>query len=248
MNNTQSKEQNGQIAVIVGGGSGVGRACALLLSDEGFRIVVIGRRENKLQETCAMLPDNASYFVGDARDESAMREIFGNIGLFQHLLIPAAQTDRLGSFVEQITEDKFRQTFEDKFWAQINTLHAGAAYVEKGGSITLFSGAASRKALKGMLNIAAVNGALEATIPILALELAPTRVNIIVPGTLNTSYYDGIEDSAKQAFFNRIGSALPVGRVGTAEDIAQAALFLVQNGYTTGIALEVDGGLRMANL
>lgn len=174
-----------------------------------------------------------------------MAEVFKQIGTFDHLLIPAAKTDRVGNFVDALTQQKFRETFEGKFWTQVNAAHAGAPFVNPGGSITFFSGGASRKAMRGMVNIAAVNGALEAIVPGLALELAPTRVNIIIPGTLDTPYYDGLDDAAKKVIFDRTAGILPVGRVGTAEDIANAAVFLVTTGYVTGIALAVDGGLQL---
>jgi NAD(P)-dependent dehydrogenase (short-subunit alcohol dehydrogenase family) len=236
---------DGQKAVIVGGGTGVGLACGEALAQLGAEVALIGRRAEKLEQAAQLIGVKASYFVANAHNEAEMREVFERIGIFDHLLIPAAKTDRVGNFVDVLTQDKFRETFEGKFWTQVNAARAGAPFVRKGGSITFFSGAASRKALRGMVNIAAVNGALEAIVPPLALELAPTRVNIIIPGTLDTPYFEGIPDDAKQAIFDRAASVLPVGRVGYAQDIANAAVFLVTTGYVTGTAIEVDGGIRL---
>lgn len=235
----------GQTAVIVGGGSGVGAACAVALAELGAVVVLVGRRAERLKAVSESIGSLARWFAADGHSEEQMRTVFEQVGVFDHLLIPAAKTDRVGNFVEALTQDKFRETFEGKFWTQVNTAHAGAPFIRPGGSITFFSGAASRKAMRGMINIAAVNGALEAIVPGLALELAPTRVNIIIPGTLDTPYYEGLDDAAKQAVFERTAGILPVGRVGTAADIANAAVFLVTTGYVTGIALEVDGGLRL---
>jgi NAD(P)-dependent dehydrogenase (short-subunit alcohol dehydrogenase family) len=102
--------------------------------------------------------------------------------------------------------------------------------------------------MKGMVNIAAVNGAIDAVVPTLALELAPTRVNSISPGTLRTSYWTGVPDAQLEQIFDRMAKALPVGRVGTADDIANAVLFLLTTGYVTGTVLVVDGGLPHASL
>jgi len=79
----------------------------------------------------------------------------------------------------------------------------------------------------------------------LALELAPTRVNCVTPGVIGTQVWSGImgEDQAKQNFEN-VASVLPVGRVGTAEDVAQAVLYLIGNGFATGTIVDVDGGHR----
>ncbi len=112
----------------------------------------------------------------------------------------------------------------------------------------MFSGGASRRAIAGMVNIAAINGAIDALVPTLALELAPTRVNAIAPGTLDTPYYEGMSEDQKRAIFDRMAGLLPAGRVGTAEDIAKAVMFLVTGSYVTGTVLEVDGGIRMASL
>jgi NAD(P)-dependent dehydrogenase (short-subunit alcohol dehydrogenase family) len=102
--------------------------------------------------------------------------------------------------------------------------------------------------MAGMTNIAAVNGALDAIVPTLAVELAPTRVNSISPGTLRTTYWEGTPPEQLEQIFGRLAKALPVGRVGTADDIAEAVLFLVTNGYVTGTTLVVDGGLPHATL
>lgn len=163
----------GQIAVIVGGGSGVGAACAAALAELGAEVVLVGRRAERLKAVSESIGPVARWFAADGHSEEQMRVVFEQVGMFDHLLIPAAKTDRVGNFVEALTQEKFRETFEGKFWTQVNTAHAGAPFVRPGGSITFFSGAASRKAMRGMINIAAVNGALEAIVPGLALELAP---------------------------------------------------------------------------
>jgi NAD(P)-dependent dehydrogenase (short-subunit alcohol dehydrogenase family) len=102
--------------------------------------------------------------------------------------------------------------------------------------------------MKGMVNIAAVNGALDAIVPTLALELAPTRVNAISPGTLRTTYWTGVPDAQLEEIFGRMAKALPVGRVGTADDIAAAVLFVVTTGFVNGTVLAIDGGLPHASL
>lgn len=172
-----------------------------------------------------------------------MHAFFEELGAFDHLVITAGQTNRGGSFVDNITDKSFRETFDGKFWVQVNAAHAAARTIEKGGSITFFSGGANRRALKGMTNIAAVNAAIDGIVPTLALELAPTRVNSISPGTLRTSYWTGVPDDQLEQIFDRTAKALPAGRVGTPDDIANAVLFLVTTSFVTGSVLAIDGGL-----
>ena len=79
----------------------------------------------------------------------------------------------------------------------------------------------------------------------LALELAPVRVNAITPGQIHTPLWRSrLSDAEARAHFDRVAHAHPVGRVGTADDVAQAILFLMTNGFMTGAVLDIDGGWR----
>jgi NAD(P)-dependent dehydrogenase (short-subunit alcohol dehydrogenase family) len=234
----------GQRVVVFGGASGAGLASARLLAARGAAVVIAGRGAAKLAPGEAGFAFTAHEV--DGKDVAAVERLFGELGAFDHLVLTAGQTNRGGGFIEQITDATFRETFDGKFWVQITAAHAGARHVRKGGSITFFSGGASRRAMKGMANIAAVNGALDAVVPTLALELAPTRVNAISPGTLRTTYWTGLADAEQEKIFGHLASVLPAGRVGTAEDIANAVLYLVETSYVTGTVLAVDGGLPHA--
>jgi NAD(P)-dependent dehydrogenase (short-subunit alcohol dehydrogenase family) len=238
----------GQKVVVFGGGSGVGLASAKLLASKGAEVVITGRDGGKLDAAVKGVEGRVFARAVDGRKVDAVKSFFAELGAFDHLVITAGQTNRGGSFVDDITDETFRETFDGKFWVQVTAAHAGARTIRPGGSITFFSGGASRRAMKGMVNIAAVNGALDAIVPTLALELAPTRVNAISPGTLRTTYWTGVPQEQLDAIFGRMAKALPAGRVGTAEDIANAVLFLVTTSYVTGTVLAVDGGLPHASL
>jgi NAD(P)-dependent dehydrogenase (short-subunit alcohol dehydrogenase family) len=231
----------GQRAVVFGGASGAGLASAKLLAARGADVVIAGRRAARLESEGHDFRFSAHEV--DGKDVDAVERLFADLGGFDHLVITAGQTNRGGSFVEQITDKTFRDTFDGKFWVQVSAAHAGARRIRRGGSITFFSGGASRRAMRGMANIAAVNGALDAIVPTLALELAPTRVNSVSPGTLRTSYWTGLADEEQKKVFDHVAAGLPAGRVGTAEDIANAVLYLVTTSFVTGTVLAVDGGL-----
>jgi NAD(P)-dependent dehydrogenase (short-subunit alcohol dehydrogenase family) len=237
---------SGQTAVVFGASSGVGLATAQLLASHGARIVMTGRDKERLE--AVEIEGEATRALVDAGDYPGVEQFFAGVGEIDHLVIPAGATDRGGRFLEQITPASFRATFENKFWAQMNVAHTGARHVKKGGSITFFSGGAAHRALEGMTNVAAVNGAIEAVVGPLAVELAPTRVNAISPGSLATGYWRGVPQDDLDAIFKRIGDGLLAGRVGTAEDIANAVLFLVTTSFVTGAVLQVDGGLRHSRM
>ena len=226
--------------VIFGGGSGVGLAAAKLLAARGDEVIIAGRGVEPIE--------GFRTYAVDGKDLAAVGAVFEQIGTFDHLVITAGATNRGGSFLTDITDATFRATFDGKFWVQVNAAHLGARYVKPGGSITFFSGGANRRALAGMVNVAAVNGALDAIVPTLAVELAPTRVNSISPGTLRTTYWAGTPDAQLDAIMDNVAKHLPAGRVGSAEDIARAVQFVIDSPFMTGTTLCVDGGLPHSRL
>ena len=239
---------DGQRVVVFGGGSGVGLASAKLLASHGAEVIVSGRDAKMLDAAAKEIGPRASAYPVDGKDVAAVKAFFEKIGAIDHLVITAGQTNRGGNFVTEITDAKFRETFDGKFWVQVTAAHEGARHIKPGGSITFFSGGANRRAMAGMTNIAAVNGALDAIVPTLAVELAPTRVNSISPGTLRTTYWTGVPETQLQQIFDRMANALPARRVGTAEDIANAVLYLLTTSYVTGTVVAIDGGLPHASL
>lgn len=90
-----------------------------------------------------------------------------------------------------------------------------------------------------------MNGAVETMVPTLALELAPTRVNAVSPGLIETPWWDRMPEASRAATFEGIAAGTPVRRNGVADDVADAIAFLVGNTFTSGVVLPVDGGARL---
>ena len=101
----------------------------------------------------------------------------------------------------------------------------------------------ARLAGSGYSAVAAVNGAIAAHVKVLASQLAPVRINALVPGQVDT-LLEIIGEQANRGRAEAAAAKLPVGRIGTADDLAHAALFLLENRVTTGTTLDVDGGER----
>ena len=110
------------------------------------------------------------------------------------------------------------------------------------GSFLFMSGATALKPAPGMLAVAATNAAVDAVTAGLAVELAPIRVNAIAPGTIDTGAYDALGAERKAALFTTRSATNPARRIGTAEDIAAAAVMALTNGFLTGASIPVDGG------
>jgi NAD(P)-dependent dehydrogenase (short-subunit alcohol dehydrogenase family) len=114
--------------------------------------------------------------------------------------------------------------------------------IRKGGSIVLTTGVAGQRPQKGWVVAASVCGTIEALTRALALELAPIRVNAVSFGVVRTNLWQNMTGLERESLYESVGNSLPVGRVGEADDIAQAYLFLMQEQFSTGQTLVVDSG------
>jgi NAD(P)-dependent dehydrogenase (short-subunit alcohol dehydrogenase family) len=227
--------------VITGGGTGIGFATAKLAAARGASVVLMGRRESKLAGAVETIGRAASYRVLDVTDGEAVVRVFKELGRFDHLVTCAAGI-AIGPFTE-LPESALRDFFEVKFWGQVRAIRAALPTLARDGSIVAVSGFLYRKPSAGYSPFAAVNGAIEALVKVLAIELAPVRVNALVPGQIDT-LRDIIGEQANRGRVEAAAAKLPVGRIGSPEDVAHAALFLAENGFTTGATLDVDGGER----
>jgi NAD(P)-dependent dehydrogenase (short-subunit alcohol dehydrogenase family) len=225
--------------VVIGGSSGMGLAVAESASRSGARVVIASRSQDKLAAAAGRISGDVHWQVVDTMKESSVADLFERLGAVDHLVIPGSSV-KTGPLRELPLADGMF-TMQSKFWGPY--LCAKYARINPGGSITFFSGILSRRPGQNDAVLASVNAAVEAMGRALAKDLAPLRVNVISPGmTAGTGAYLNIPEGARQGMFDSIARRLPVGRVGRPEDIADAALMLMTNGFVTGIVLDVDGG------
>jgi len=111
--------------------------------------------------------------------------------------------------------------------------------------VTLVTAISARIANPGTAGLAAINGALESMIGTLARELAPRRVNAVSPGVIDTPWWDDKPADVKHSVFAAQTAALPVGRVGRPDEVAQIIDMLTANGFVTGTVIPCDGGLHL---
>jgi NAD(P)-dependent dehydrogenase (short-subunit alcohol dehydrogenase family) len=117
-----------------------------------------------------------------------------------------------------------------------------APKINKEGSIIYFSGGAADKGSVGGSIVGALNAALYGLARNLAYELSPIRVNVISPGLVASPTWDFMNESDRNRFYENAAQSLPVKRVGMPEDIAETAIYLMKNKYSTGAVVTVDGG------
>jgi len=229
-----------QKVVIAGGSSGIGLATAGLLADT-CQVTVTGRHTSKLEAARNMHPKIKTTAL-DSADRSAVNAFFKSHGELHHLVIALSGAKGGGNF-SGLSLQELRAGFEGKFWPQLETLQAALPYLAAGGSITLITAASATAKLPGSSGLAAINGALELMVPILAKELKPLRVNAVSPGVTDTAWWDFLPAADKQQAFEYWGAQTLVGRVASAADVATAIQLLITNTYITGQVLKCDGGL-----
>ncbi len=224
---------------MIGGSSGMGLASAVLMAKLGYEIVIASRSKEKLDQAIETIGSGEAHALNILNEEE-ISLFFSRLGPFDHLVISAADFV-MGPFLE-LKLDQARAFFDSKFWGPYCAAKYGAPKMRKGGSITFFSGIASQKPSSNMAVASSINGAIESLARALALELAPLRVNGIAPGTVVTPVWNTVPEKERLAYFDQEGSRLPIGRVATSDDIAQAVRFLIECRNMTGQIIYCDGG------
>jgi NAD(P)-dependent dehydrogenase (short-subunit alcohol dehydrogenase family) len=140
-----------------------------------------------------------------------------------------------------------RRAFDAKFWGHITTVQASLPHLAADGSVTLLGAISARAGAPGIAGIAAINGAVEALVKPLAVELAPVRVNGVSPGFVDTPWWSGLPEEARQAYFSQAAQALLTRRIATADDVADAVVLAATNPNLTGTVIETDGGARLVS-
>lgn len=231
-----------QHVVVIGGSSGIGLGVARACLERGASVTLVGRSQQKLADARAELgaADRVRTAAADVTQEPQVRRLFDELPPAHHVVVTAVQAHYQP--IRELDLAGARRTIESKLVAALHV--AKHAPLDPGGSLLFTAGVAADRPGPGGSVIAAVNGALVALVRALALELAPVRVNALSPGGIDTPVWDSIAGPDKQQRFEQHARRLPVGRVGMPEDIAHAALFLMESGFTTGEVLHVDGGHR----
>ncbi len=233
---------DGERVLVIGGTSGIGLATARAAAAAGARVAIAGRDPAKLERALAELPAGVEGFRVDATDRPALDRLAAELGFLDHLVTSFAAGGGAGSFAG-LDLRALRRTVEGKAWAVLEALQALLPVLRRDGSITLVTAATARAALPGTVGIAFNNGALDAIVAPLAVELAPIRVNAVAPGVIETPIFAAWPEAERARFFAR-ARATPLGRPGRPEEVARAIVMLLATPYVTGVRLEVDGGLR----
>ena len=240
---------SGQVALVTGGGSGLGYATAKCLAAAAAKVIITGRRESVLEEACKTLGPQVSYKVFDVTDTGHAPDFVESV-VKSHggidILINNAGC-HCKKRAEDITIQDFYQVMDVHLFGSFALTQAAIPYMrqKKRGSILFIS---SMSALLGMTDVCAYGSAKSALLGLtrcLAGDISPygIRVNAIIPGFIDTPMFHRAVDQDLPRQQKILGHT-PMNRYGTPEDIGWAAVYLCSEaaGFVNGASLAVDGG------
>ena len=255
MNTLPVFDLSGRVALVTGGGSGIGRGCAKLLAQAGAAVMVIGRRPEKLRAVCAEIEaagGRAAAFAADLSEEAGCRaaveacvQAFGRLDI---VVNSAGSRGANNDLAQELSAENYRATLAADLDSTVFTTKYACPYCAQHGvgSIINISSLAALQA-RGPVVYAAAKGAVRSFSRAMAKRLGPQkiRVNTIYPGMIITEMTEGILQRPDLEQHYRAES--PLGLLGKAEDIAWCALYLASDAaaFVTGQDFVIDGGATL---
>ncbi|WP_448651245.1 SDR family NAD(P)-dependent oxidoreductase [Pseudomonas fluorescens] len=241
---------NGKIAVITGGNSGIGLATAIRFAAEGAHVVIVGRRQEELDKALRLIGPETIAIQGDISNLGDLERIFTQIKADKGRIDVLFANAGLGDFqpIGSITEESFDRTFGINVKGTLFTVQKALALMSTGGSVILTGSTTGTMGTPAFSVYSATKAALRNFARSWALDLKGTgiRVNVLSPGPISTPGLDLALSGTgqKDAIIDDMTAQIPLGRIGHAEEVAAAALFLAsdESSFMTGSEMFVDGG------
>jgi len=242
----------GRVALVTGASQGIGRACALALSQSGVAVAAAARNQEKLSELVAFIEGTgaqAAAFVMDVAEEeqikSAVKAVIGHFGKIDILVNNAG-----------ITRDQLIMRLKRADWDAVLNTNLTSAYLctqqvigsllkQRWGRIINITSVFGQTGQAGQANYASSKAGLIGLTMAIAREVGSRNItcNAVAPGFIETAMTSSLGDELKESAVKMI----PLARVGTPEDVAHAVSFLASDAasYITGHVLNVNGGMLM---
>jgi NAD(P)-dependent dehydrogenase (short-subunit alcohol dehydrogenase family) len=231
----------GKTVVVVGQGGGIARAVTVSARSEGARVVVAGRDKARLAAAYHDTGINAEFV--DVTEDSSIAALAERLGPVDHVV--SAVSARARGRLDELERASLLKSFDTKVIGPLMLAKHFAAQINQGGSFVVFSGFPAFKINVGFLGVAITDGAVDFLTRALAVELAPIRVNAISPGVIDSGAWDSLGEQGKRDHFENVSRTNLAQQIGTAAEVADAALFAMTNTFVTGVTLKVDGGQHL---
>lgn len=241
---------NGKIALITGGNSGIGLATAIRFAAEGAQVVIVGRRQEELDKALKIIGAGTVGIQGDISNLDDLDRIYAQVKADKGRIDILFANAGLGDFepIGSITEASFDRTFGINVKGTLFTVQKALPLMHAGGSVILTGSTTGTMGTPAFSVYSATKAALRNFARSWALDLKGTgiRINVLSPGPISTPGLDLALSSTgqKDAIIDDMTGQVPLGRIGKAEEVAAAALFLAsdESSFMTGSEMFVDGG------
>ena len=233
----------GKVAIVTGGGSGIGYAIAQRFAISGAHVVLASRNAQRLIDATKRIGHGAVAIPTDVSDDEQLKRLFDQFEQVD-LLVTCAGGALFGP-IEVIAPSLVRDLFATRFFGQLTAAHYAVPKMPSGGVIIFCSGIADIVGLPFFSAGTAIDGAINAMTRSLAVELGSRgiRVNAISPGLIDdTDIQTNMSQEQLQEFASSTVNAIPLKRKGCPAEVADTALFLATCQYISGQVIEVDGG------
>jgi NAD(P)-dependent dehydrogenase (short-subunit alcohol dehydrogenase family) len=245
------KTLEGKVAVITGGNSGIGLATAQRFAAEGAHVFITGRRQGELDAAVRDIGKNVTGVQGDVSKLPDLDRLYATVKQHQgriDVLFANAGGGELAP-LGSISEEHFDKAFRVNVKGLLFTVQKALPLFQDGGSIILNASIAGSKGMEAFSVYSAAKAAVRSFARSWTVDLKhrKIRVNAISPGPIETPGYSnlGLSEEQIKEFKTTVVAAVPMGRMGSADEVANAALFLASDdsSYVTGTELFVDGGM-----
>jgi 2-keto-3-deoxy-L-fuconate dehydrogenase len=247
-----------KVAVITGGGSGIGLAISKLFANQGAKVVVLEYNENNAEEVeneIVSMGGKVSSYIVDVSNQKMVLDVFGNIGNVD-ILVNNAGIAHIGNAITTTTDD-LERIYQTNIKGYYNCMKAALENMleKKSGVILNMASAASFVGIADRFAYSMSKGA----VVVMTLSVAKDfinkgiRCNSISPGRVHTPFVDGYLDKNypenKAEMFEKLSKAQPIGRMGQPDEIAALALYLCSDeaAFVTGCDYKIDGGFVTLN-
>lgn len=247
-----SQKLSGKVALVTGGTSGIGLATAKQFVAEGAYVFITGRRQTELDAAVNEIGKNVMGIQGDVSNLADLDRLYATIEQEQGRLDIIFANAGVGEFMPlgSITEEHFDKTFNINVKGLLFTVQKALPLIPEGASIILNASTTSIKGTPAFSVYSATKAAVRSFARNWTLDLKDRkiRLNAISPGVVPTPAYNplwGLNEEQLKELMENLANNIPLGRVGTPDEIAKAVVFLASDdsSFVNGIELFVDGGM-----